>query len=171
MVKWSYWIMVSVMFVPDSHVIGSDTKTLIVDTQGWNQFMQQDMYGSLVYHISCPSCLSFLFLPSSLPLSPYISASSLLQLWTSVLLPLMSHWWNSSSNWPSDFLRRVLPSGMFKWSSPLSPTLHKVCLAAIVPPLVNWVMSCQTPPYIISIMRKKTKTNCYHGDCLPKQPY
>ena len=46
------------MFVPDSHMIGSDTKTLIVDTQGWNQFVQQDMYGSLVYHISCPSFLS-----------------------------------------------------------------------------------------------------------------
>ena len=63
--------MVSVMSVPDSHMIGSDTKTLIVDTQCWNQFVQQDMYGSLVYHISCPSFLS----PSLLPL--YISASSL----------------------------------------------------------------------------------------------
>ena len=62
------------MFVPDSHMIGSDTKTLIVDTQGWNQFVQQDMYGSLVYHISYPSFLSFLFLPVFLspPLSLYI---------------------------------------------------------------------------------------------------
>ena len=63
------------MFVPDSHMIGSDTKTLIVDTQGWNQFVQQDMYGSLVYHISCPSFLSFLFLPSSLPYPLLLSFS------------------------------------------------------------------------------------------------
>ena len=65
------WLpMVSVMSVPDSHMIGSDTKTLIVDTQCWNRFVQQDMYGSLVYHISCPS-----FLSPSLPLS--LSPSSL----------------------------------------------------------------------------------------------